>query len=344
LLYMRYLRDSQQKGVPQKLSRTLLRGLSFDATKEVDKVYALLGLAPQASSISIDYNKDFETVYEEVALYMLEKADEPSWDILSVAGIGVPRPHKLPSWVPDWSKHDRPLSLGYTPLYNATGKSRDGHRIRKGDDPSSIIASVKLIDRIKICGQPRPRRPRKNIESHSPEIFLQRCAEGVKYMDECRSIIKQTLNDQDEKLQHDVLWRTIVAGSNALLGRAPDEYGEQLESRYEQMKNAEVFYRDKGTTEGMPWTEFPFDQVYTWLETCRMFSTHKFHVGVGSGCQEGDIIALILDASVPFILREEASSADLSRKRYVIISECYIHGLMDGEGLLMGETEEIVII
>jgi hypothetical protein len=56
----------------------------------------------------------------------------------------------------------------------------------------------------------------------------------------------------------------------------------------------------------------------------------------------GDVICLIYGAQVPFVLRtssEEKEASDTSETMYQLVGECYIHGMMDGEGLNMGNWE-----
>ncbi|KAF2652953.1 hypothetical protein K491DRAFT_552802, partial [Lophiostoma macrostomum CBS 122681] len=62
------------------------------------------------------------------------------------------------------------------------------------------------------------------------------------------------------------------------------------------------------------------------------FVTEKGHLGLGSSyIKQGDVIALISGAQVPFILRRR----DLGN--YTIVSEAYVDGIMDGEAAETGE-------
>ncbi|KAI3326072.1 hypothetical protein HD806DRAFT_489132 [Xylariaceae sp. AK1471] len=63
----------------------------------------------------------------------------------------------------------------------------------------------------------------------------------------------------------------------------------------------------------------------------RFFVTENGFFGVGSaGIQERDIVAVVLGLPVPLILRDVADS-DPGAKSYMLIGECYVHGIMDGE-------------
>ena len=46
--------------------------------------------------------------------------------------------------------------------------------------------------------------------------------------------------------------------------------------------------------------------------------------------QKGDLVCVLFGCSVPVVLRETKKSYEVCFK---IIGECYVHGLMDGEGI-----------
>jgi hypothetical protein len=69
---------------------------------------------------------------------------------------------------------------------------------------------------------------------------------------------------------------------------------------------------------------------------------------VPSDTQVGDIIGIFLGVPVPFVLRHkeriEGSSETLYiRTKFDLVGECYIHGLMDGEGLKLDKSCDIII-
>jgi hypothetical protein len=47
------------------------------------------------------------------------------------------------------------------------------------------------------------------------------------------------------------------------------------------------------------------------------------------GVREGDTVCLVLGGEVPLLLRRDGSDAE-----YTFAGGCYLHGYMDGEGLL----------
>ncbi|KAF2821743.1 hypothetical protein CC86DRAFT_241273, partial [Ophiobolus disseminans] len=62
------------------------------------------------------------------------------------------------------------------------------------------------------------------------------------------------------------------------------------------------------------------------------FITKKGNLGISSwDVKPGDVVAIIAGAQVPFVLRR------VENGKYVIVSEAYIDGIMDGEAAEDGE-------
>jgi hypothetical protein len=60
----------------------------------------------------------------------------------------------------------------------------------------------------------------------------------------------------------------------------------------------------------------------------RFFYTRGRRIGLAPiNAYEGDIICLLLSGEVPFTLR-------CNGDEYELVGECYVHRLMDGEGLI----------
>lgn len=70
----------------------------------------------------------------------------------------------------------------------------------------------------------------------------------------------------------------------------------------------------------------------------KIFTTKNDYVGLGPLLmQENDIICLIYGAKVPFLIRRRGDGA------YLLVGECYVYGLMHGEGMSMGVEQDIVL-
>lgn len=87
--------------------------------------------------------------------------------------------------------------------------------------------------------------------------------------------------------------------------------------------------------------------IETWLR-CFMqatswkcvFKTVKGRLGLGPvGIKKGDAVCAFVGNETAFVLRSVALTSE--KTRYRLISECYVHGLMDGEGHTDVPVEDI---
>jgi hypothetical protein len=49
--------------------------------------------------------------------------------------------------------------------------------------------------------------------------------------------------------------------------------------------------------------------------------------------RDGDMVAVLYGAQVPFVIRPKKDTKEV---QFELVGECYIHGLMDGEALMLG--------
>ena len=64
------------------------------------------------------------------------------------------------------------------------------------------------------------------------------------------------------------------------------------------------------------------------LQFRTLFVTQTGYIGLGPlTMQPGDLVCVLLGCSIPMVIRSEAPN------RHVLVGECYIHGVMDGEAL-----------
>jgi hypothetical protein len=70
-----------------------------------------------------------------------------------------------------------------------------------------------------------------------------------------------------------------------------------------------------------------------------MFLTERGYLGLGhEGFQIGDVVCVFTGGEVPFLLRE----SDTPRgEMFRLLSECYIHGVMDGEVMKSPQSKRI---
>lgn len=84
-------------------------------------------------------------------------------------------------------------------------------------------------------------------------------------------------------------------------------------------------------------TSFQFGYLIA-LASRRVFFTRNLYLGIGPpGIREGDEACILYGAATPFIIRKREGGG------YFLVGECYIHGLMNGEGMRLGEEKEIIL-
>jgi hypothetical protein len=78
---------------------------------------------------------------------------------------------------------------------------------------------------------------------------------------------------------------------------------------------------------------FPFLTVMgRFQDGRRTCITQNFYFGtVPEDAENGDVIAILVGFSVPFVLRQVSGCAGGSANEYKLVGHCYMHGIMDGE-------------
>ena len=85
--------------------------------------------------------------------------------------------------------------------------------------------------------------------------------------------------------------------------------------------------------EGKPSSRLIDQTIDTQKMNRRLFITSKGFIGLGSQTVEaGDKIYLLFGAEVPIMLRQDGAE-------FVLLGECYVHGLMNGEGLVAARSQ-----
>ena len=62
---------------------------------------------------------------------------------------------------------------------------------------------------------------------------------------------------------------------------------------------------------------------------------------------KNDVLCIIIGALTPFLLRpvdKHGLDENSTTQKYQLVGECYVQGLMNGEGLTMGERQRCVLI
>lgn len=286
----------------------------WEATEPVDRIYGLLNIAEDAKGFPVDYEKSLDEVAIDFAHHIITR--KKSLLILSAA-LGDPVAsyrtstekapiRTLPSWIMDISKHIPSVSgltmCGRTP-YNACGRMAEP-MYNFSPDRRRLTASGWLIDTVNVLNNVSPitdsETPRqrwiRDVRRWAPEDGMERL-----YIPTNETFLN-------------AYWRTITT--------------DRKQDRRITTQDVEdpTWY---GWYQSLEERTVPDEQVV--LPGWR-FGTSKGGIFcmLPPAAEEGDLIAVLFGAKIPYLLRP----IELGGDEYKLVGEAYMHGFMDGEVLL----------
>jgi hypothetical protein len=321
------MRDMVKDGaVCPYLSQLLHLSRGRQATQPVDKIYGVLGLAsPEIQEALIpDYGKPLREVLVEATKIALKQSQHKQLDLLCEAGH---LNENLPSWIPDWTiplPHRRFMFSAYNASLNTTAEFEIEGEVLK--------VKALIIDRIgKICSEIfdgtnwRVFRDMRAVASEGLIDMYSHSQSGsipIRLQNEEMATMRQ-LAESIHPTFNDCFWRTLCADMDGHSERlvAPQfltDLQEAIEGGEAQTPGSLV---DVYISRTLMKAAFPV------LQDRRFFVTDKRHLmGIGpKDLRHGDCVAIIFNASVPFVLRLKSDST------YRLIGPLYINSIMDGQ-------------
>ncbi|KAM5343075.1 hypothetical protein ACJ41O_014041 [Fusarium nematophilum] len=318
-----------------------------------DHVYAFLGHfslhtgGTSLAELEPDYNKSIEDIYYDVAARELAGCESL---LLLSACHAVPITYKrkplkrgdLPTWVPDW--RIVPLHLLGTPVtpHRASGETRPSLHV---DDKRRIlhIRGVR-VDRLRrpswtfhlnafhFARNPQRRLP---IQALWHDIYgLDHFSLEPRYRngDSAFFALVQTLSNAcvtaDRSRPYETVSKTewLASGAaylvRALRGNNPETISPEIR---ELARSGDGFKWSHGAT------------LVTRYRRFAVTAGGYFVLGPDI-MQQGDVVVVLYGGRTPFLLRRTQGGA------WILVGECYVHGLMDGEALEGGLMEEEFVI
>ncbi|KAH8889129.1 hypothetical protein GQ53DRAFT_653285 [Thozetella sp. PMI_491] len=359
---MAHLRETQLKSAPDIELLDLLEWLrGLKSTLASDKIYAVLGLTPQAASVEVDYAKKPEQVYTDFAVQNLQ---DGSLDILGHCVVST-RPSdfelKLPSWVPDWT---RP---GWTEPFRLRGLQCAAAGGTKPDfvveaSEGKLHIKGRLLDTVRVVDTEAkiPLAPdvaeqdetdddeelsRSKLRSHTKDYQI-----GKNWLNMARLAWSDEETVDGEK--YDNMWRTFMCNRT----RANEVPSPALRNAYEilmqemqirtSVDGGDPRTQDMLEESGLmdlvgfaPRSFFGDEIISQWMSTLKgahmkwcyhrrfLVSADDRYGWVVDGTLPGDKVVVFYGHDYPFVIRETGEGT------YRIVGDCYIHGLMDGEGV-----------
>lgn len=251
------IREHAQKVSPTRsIFRLLMATLGLDATDPRDKIFALVGLAPEKdrSALSPDYSKSTALVYAETTKHVITSTG--NLDILSFNTNSQNTESPLPSWVSDWRlRASRAYPLYASDIYRASGDLPAcvfPSSIGPSSDPSSITLGGILIDQVSDVSE-------VIILAASPSGALSELRQLIRKLEDmllqiiCRRKIQfqfpfnnagdlaawqQTFALDPDPRNSDQFWRTLLANRTMRYeAPAPTVYAQMFEMLFYQCDN-----------------------------------------------------------------------------------------------------------
>lgn len=157
--------------------------------------------------------------------------------------------------------------------------------------------------------------------------------EWAKYFEEIDDMIDSTSVSSTLDSPADLKWKVPVAG--VLYAKPSVSRGLDLKSSYAALRNSLKSTSSLGGTAVGSYGEQSVNYAAALQDTVRGWRfviTKRGYAGiVQARAQVGDTVAILEGARVPFVLQKSATSLDAFR----LVGECYVHGMMNGQGLIL---------
>lgn len=295
-----------------------------------DKIFSLLGLLPKHFRLAADYQATPEELYERVSLLLLSKYPDRSLSVLwreSEPKLAT----STPSWVKDFNKETSASNRrARGELYDASNgeqvliqESGNGVLSFLGTQvdvvskltPQSHVASTYALDQFstfRIWAQ----------FLHLDHRYGSSYIGGGTLMEAFTKTLTGDLHEMDPTFSEE----------------EADRFTQSLlqENVEDELINASLAQELNTSAAGR-----------------RLFVTRNGLIGLGPDwMQRGDEVWVLFGGSVPFILRPVQDSGaqkgcgniEIPYKYHVVIGDCYVHGIMFGEGVGDPSSEQLVFL
>ncbi|ETN37457.1 uncharacterized protein HMPREF1541_08448 [Cyphellophora europaea CBS 101466] len=352
-----YTRSFSRPEIQPSFVSILNNGRYFGTTDPRDHVYAFLS-HPSADNVARDspgqlltpdYNASVDQVYLDTAVRILETDPQP-WTVLSCSDHAPDSKSMTghrPSWVPRWDEGFRVYWLGYPEMwYRAGGPDSSSFTSEYHAETCSLHLRGVLFDTITWASEPYLSEE-LTTEQQLTNQPLQRLwnqisqTAGVSY-----GAYGSTPDEQEHAFS-----LAIVAGRAADDSPAEDDSQRHraVFHAYRALITHGALDRDAKLTSEV---HTMFDNQRRALHNRRFFRTSKGYYGTAHrALQVGDVCCVTKGSAVPFVLRPVDVGNVGDSKRFLLVGEAYIQGVMrgqvwDGDGVegWQGGEEDLVLV
>ncbi|KAI4171388.1 MAG: hypothetical protein LQ346_008746 [Caloplaca aetnensis] len=366
-----HLRTEVSRNQQIPLFAGLQNAWDFHSGNDRDKLYAVRGFCGHGldANLPLDYDVPVEDIYIAWATALFECYEWYPWQ-LHMAGIGLQRSYRsLPSWVPDFSSSSPWLRLRSEtsratggPHYWASGppkmpdllvdRSAGTLRLR-----AILIGTIEVVFR-----QPLVQKRSGPWHRLSDRLLLNPDRKDHKARLQWLQGIQNFLTNSESASEtgttqaRQILWQTLISTYNADEAVPNSGLRQAFESWYlvneclaGNLKSSVTATLALADQERLQEQATSFESLKGTAQGYQpVFGTHqKGLLGYGpTGLQVGDTICIIQGMRVPFLLREDRSSAggENHETQWKLVGACFVHSLMYGEGMDMGEMKDLVVV
>ena len=248
-----------------------------------------------------------------------------------------------PSWVPNWVERKQPPSIVPVPnkdnaLAAAGGESAATISLRSGGTELEIHGLI--LDNLCHIGK----RWGSEGFSYSDSKLKDHILLVLDCMSELNELLASAKSCPTREELEDVKWRTLICnGLNSSDGHTIDHWGRKFETLQSCAKLLQCELDEVDDPEGLgapSSNEQEFRSLYMegqgYCDMAMRYCTERRRAVTNKGylaqvptfAQQGDVVFIPLGSATPFVLRPKLHG-------YIVVGECYIHGVMNGEALQM---------
>lgn len=310
-----------------------------ECRNSLDKIYALLGLrtACDLLDVEVNYSKSPLEVFRDFTWKYLEMGDlgilhyAPTG---SKADIHSPQIGKFPTWTIDWTVHIPPrLSVSIDRRFQAATSISPSVHVQQDILPYIGVMGVKIGS------------IEDDISSLTPGLSLR---EILKYYPQQVLNIRRHFTKSKQPYPNgetlsDAFARILVMDGRIIGATIRDpQVIPRFWAEFEHAIKHDMIVNEFGMSE----SEIFLGAALVFSPNRTFFVTEAGYFGLGyQGVKPGDTVVIFDGDTTPFVLRQinpDTHSPDLDvegnfkarlspEEQYVLIGECYVHGLMDGE-------------
>ena len=321
-------RMKRDHGTTNTFFKTLLLTKDRKATDPRDKIFALVELPFSDRGEGVffplapDYSLDVAEVYHITARRLLLQRKEI--DILAYVKPGSLLSESWASWVPDWTHCRSPNAFAgrkvsaYTPAIVHEAKCRLCYHERY----NSLSIGGIVVDTVHYLAA--------DIFDRKPSTKQYGLLKLSRLRRSWLHAINAFINHFQAVFDEKTIAKSLTAGGGAHLVFLEGQDEEETFMADYRNFAAHVKTREESCRDYSETTNTFVNLVCNTVAGRRFFVTKSGMLGLGPArIEEGDVVAVLFGASVPFLLRPVGG--DLRHCR--LVGECYVHDIMEGQAV-----------